>query len=436
MERLFTRFKNSDKKVNMKRRYFIKTSCVAGVGLGIHGISIANSSRLRASMVKSVTSGPQHHFFGYYGISPWNLSETFLLGLEVSRQDSMPVEGEKASIGIIDTQTNEFKKIAETSAWNYQQGAMLHWNPLNPDNEIYFNDKIDNQIVTRKLNIDTGKESIMPRPVNGLSNNGKYALSLDYGRLGRLRNVVGYSGVEDTNSNDPAPKNGGVWLMDMETGNSKLVVSYYQAYKYILERGVDFEGSHIWFNHVVFNKSDNRFFFLARTQKPSGGLETGMFTANIDGSELFEAIPYGYDVSHFDWQDDKNIIATFKNILQGHESRKHYMFTDGEHNFKLLGEGRLNFDGHCVFGPDKEWFATDQKRGIDGKHMQFLHIYNINSKQLITLVKHDMKKEIFRRGDLRCDFHPRWNRTGNKICFDSINQEDGTRQIHVIQLEL
>lgn len=422
--------------VSMKRRYFIKTCCSVGIGLGLNDICLANSCRSKVSKVKSITTGPQHHFFGYYGICPWNLSETFLLGLEVERQDSMPGVGEKANIGVIDTSTNKFQKIAETSAWNYQQGAMLHWNPLNPDSELYFNDIIDSQIVTRKLNINTGAENIMPRPVNGLSHNGKYALSLDYGRLGRLRKVVGYSGVVDSNPNNPAPKDGGIWLMDMHSGKSNLIVSYHQVYEYLNKRGVDFKGAHIWFNHVVFNKSDDRFLFLARTQKPGGGLATGMFTVNIDGSELFEAIPYNYDVSHFDWQDDKNIIATFTNIAGGDKSRKHYLFTDKEHNFHLLGEGRLNFDGHCVFGPDKEWFATDQKKVVDDKHMQFLHIYNINSKQLITLVKHDMKKEIYRRGDLRCDFHPRWNHAGNKICFDSINQEDGTRQIHIAYLEI
>jgi Tol biopolymer transport system component len=161
-----------------------------------------------------------------------------------------------------------------------------------------------------------------------------------------------------------------------------------------------------------------------------------MFTANIDGSELFEAIPYGYDVSHFDWQDDKNIIATFKNKAIGAENRSHYMFTDGEHNFKLLGEGRLNFDGHCVFAPDGTWIATDQKKTVEDGYFQSLHIYNINTKEFFTLLTHNMKKRIFINdpGDLRCDFHPRWNKTGDKICIDSISQKDGTRQIYIAYL--
>jgi hypothetical protein len=424
----------------MRRRNFIKTGFAAGIGLGFSSVGLANVHPARTAIVKPVTFGPKHHFFGYYGISPWNRSGTYLLGLEVERQDSMPDEGEKASIGIIDTQTNKFQKIADTGAWNYQQGAMLHWNPLDPDVEIYFNDKIDNQIVTRKLNVHTGRESIMPRPINGLSHNGKYALSLDYGRLGRLRKVVGYSGVIDKNANDPAPKDGGIWLMDMQTGKSTLVVSYHQVYDYLKNRGVDFKGAHMWFNHVVFNKTDTRFFFLARTPYPGeehghDRRETGMFTVNIDGSQLFEAIPYGYDVSHFDWQDDKNIIATFKNKAIGAENRSHYMFTDGSNNFTHLGEGRLDFDGHCVFAPDGTWIATDQKKTVEGGYFQSLHIYNIKTKEFNTLFTHDLKRLIFRTGDLRCDFHPRWNKTGDKICIDSIDQTDGTRQIHIVSLK-
>ena len=38
---------------------------------------------------------------------------------------------------------------------------------------------------------------------------------------------------------------------------------------------------------------------------------------------------------------------------------------------------------------------------------------------------------MYVKGNLICDFHPRWNKTGNQICFDSINQKDGTRQIHI-----
>jgi len=70
----------------------------------------------------------------------------------------------------------------------------------------------------------------------GISHNGKYALSLTYGRLGRMRNVVSYANVVDPYENEAHP---------------------------------ELEHKHIWFNHTVFNKSDTRFFLLARTRDGS-----------------------------------------------------------------------------------------------------------------------------------------------------------------------
>lgn len=54
-----------------------------------------------------------------------------MLGLEVKGHDHMP--DEKATVGLIDTKSYKFEKLTQTNAWNYQQGTMLHWNPLNPD---------------------------------------------------------------------------------------------------------------------------------------------------------------------------------------------------------------------------------------------------------------------------------------------------------------
>ena len=38
-------------------------------------------------------------------------------------------------------------------------------------------------------------------------------------------------------------------------------------------------------------------------------------------------------------------------------------------------------------------------------------------------------------GHLRCDFHPRWSRTGDAICFDAIDQRTATRQLHIAYLD-
>lgn len=382
------------------------------------------------SRVATLTQGPLNHFFGYYGISPWNESGQNLVCLQSSFQDHMPAPDEPAAIGLVAADTGKFTQITETHAWNFQQGAMLHWNPLRPESEIIYNERVENRIVSVVMDVNTGRKRELPRPVNAISHDGRFALSLTYGRLGRLRKVVGYAGIEDPNPNHPHPDNDGVFLLDLETGESKLVVSIARVYDIIKASHPELDNEHMWFNHTVFNRNDSRFFFLARTRIPGAGLETGMFTANLDGSELRQVIPYGSSVSHFDWRNDREIIATFK--LSG-DKRVHVLFTDGEADYQHLGGGCLDYDGHCSFSPDQQWLVTDRK--YTQKLQQSLIVYHVPSGECHTVTTLDMTARRYISGDLRCDFHPRWNRGGNAICFDAISSADGTRQLHIAYLE-
>ncbi len=307
----------------------------------------------------------------------------------------------------------------------------MHWNPLKPDSEILYNDRIDKEIVSVFLDINSGKKRMLPRPVNGISHNGKYALSLTYGRLGRMRNVVSYANVVDPYKNEAHPDKDGVFVMDLQTGEYKLVVSIKQVYEMMKEAHPELEHKHIWFNHTVFNKSDTRFFLLARTRDDkSGSLETGMFTVGIDGSDLREVIPYGSSVSHFDWRNDKEIIATFNLDSDG---RRHYHLVDGVNEYKRLGNGSLDFDGHCTFSPDQKWIATDRK--VKSTLEQSIILHNFDSDKTKTLATFSMKERKFITGELRCDFHPRWNRDGTAICFDALDAESGTRQMHLVEFQ-
>jgi hypothetical protein len=343
----------------------------------------------------------------------------------------MPSPGETATIGLVDSQTGQFSKTAETRAWNMQQGAMLHWNPVNPENQIIYNDRRGDDIVSIILDVRSAENRVLPRPVSAVSHNGKWALSLTYGRTGRLRKVVGYEGAKDPNPDNPAPDNDGVFLLNLSTGKSKLAVSIAEVYERLVRKHPSLRGRHMWFNHTVFNKNDTRFFFLARAYLPPGRRRhTAMFAANLDGSELREVIPFDKGVSHFDWRNNEEIIATFS--IEG-TGRKHVLFTDGKSDYKVVGDGFLDFDGHCSFSPDQNWIVTDHKHHQTRE--QSLLIYNVLSKQKLLLCRYDMKDKKFMSGDVRCDFHPRWNRAGNQICFDAIEPANGTRQLHIAYLE-
>jgi hypothetical protein len=398
--------------------------------MGLSAIFAQSASDAPRGRIERLTRGPNHHFFGYYGICPWNQSGRYLLSLQTSFQDHMPDRDEPAVIGLVEATTGKFSAVGRTSAWNFQQGAMLHWNPLHPESEVIYNDRRGNEIISVILDVNTGRIRQLPRAVSAVSRNGRHALSLTYGRMGRLRPVVGYAGVEDPNPAAPHPDNDGVFLLDLTTSETRLIVSIRQVYEMLQADHPELTDRHMWFNHTVFNRTDTRFLFLARTRGPDRRLQTGMFTANLDGSDLRQVIPYGKSVSHFDWRNDKEIVATFN--LRG-QGAVHVLFTDGRNDYQPLGGGRLDFDGHCTFAPDRRWLATD--RGNSRKLTRSLLVYDLQRDRCTTLAELDMRDRQFLSGDLRCDFHPRWSRTGDAICFDAIDPA-GTRQMHIAHLVL
>jgi hypothetical protein len=346
----------------------------------------------------------------------------------------LPRPEEESAVCVVDPDSGDVRPVTKTRAWNFQQGAMLHWNPVEPEHEILFNERRGDDIVSVLFNTVNGKSKTFPRGINGVSRSGRHAASLTYGRLTRLRPVVGYVGTRDPNPEVAHPDNDGVFLLDLVTGRTTLLVSISEVYQRLVVKHPELKSRHMWFNHTVFNKNDTRLFFLARcwTPPPKVELESAMFTIGVDGSDLREVVPFGKGVSHFEWRNNTEIMATFR-LLPG-SAKQHVLFTDGRQDYRHIGEGFLTSDGHCSFSPEGDWFVTDSN---DSAAMaKKLMVYNVRTREAISIGTFPMLRKEFLGGDLRCDLHPRWNRTGNRICVDALEPKSGTRQLHVAQVSL
>ena len=110
------------------------------------------------SILKKLSNGPKNHFFGYYGINPWDLTQTYHLALETDFHHYVPKPNDVAKIGLIDRRTGSFTTISTTSAFNLQQGSMTHW--INSDywgEELTHNDWEGDQLVSRAISLETKK---------------------------------------------------------------------------------------------------------------------------------------------------------------------------------------------------------------------------------------------------------------------------------------
>jgi len=378
--------------------------------------------RVRFGQARPVTAGPKHHFFGYYGVSPWNPSETTMVGLETEFQDRLPKPGEPATIGLIDVASQKWRPLTQTRAWNFQQGCMLHWLD---DRQIVFNDRRDGRLVSVILDVSTGRERrVIDRPLAAVARSGKVGLAINFARMGRIRKVVGVAGTTDRTARRAHPDDDGVWRVDLTTGASRLIVSLDQFYRCRpLRPSME---SELWVNHVLINPDATRFLALVRRSK---GWHTMMFTAGLDGGDLRCVLPPWSGVSHFDWASPGRILATFRNEPRGRVA--HYLFEDGQEGFKRLGDGVLDYDGHCSVSPCGRWMITDSYPKTT-RRVQQLFLYDLKTGMYRVLGLYPQPPTC--RKSVRCDLHPRWSPSGRQICFDSAHGPQ--RQMYVIALDL
>ncbi len=210
---------------------------------------------------------------------------------------------------------------------------------------------------------------------------------------------------------------------------TKLIVSIAEVFEKSVTEYPDLAKRHMWFNHTVINPGATRFLFLTRTRNEKDNLDSAMFTANMDGTDLVQVIPFDSGVSHFGWRNDNEVIATFNR--RGEKEMKHYLFPDKTFDYKAVGDGFIIGNGHCTFTADGRWIATDRKD--KASNSQSLWLYDMELDKGMILHSKPVNEKKYFSGNIRCDFHPRWNPSGNKICFDAIDTETGTRQMHLVE---
>ncbi len=373
-------------------------------------------------IARPITQGPKHHFFGYYSICPWDATGQYVLCLESDFHERPPAAGDTAVVGLVALATGAFEPLAETQAWNLQQGTMLHWLPMAPDRLITYNDRQGDRHVAVVLDIHTGKRRILPRPISGLSRDGRRAVSLNYARLHSVRPVVGYAGLPDPFADQQHPTDDGLFLMDTESGEAELLVSYEDARAFLSDYPV-VQTHKMWFNHTVINRDDTRVAFVVRLYEPGVGIKhTIMVTASLDSGEL--RLVTDLSASHFDWQTARTIVGW----VTMNEGDHFYRIDDATGAYELVRPDVLTRNGHNSFTKDGTWMLTDT--GPDENDLQSLMLWNMAEERLVELGQFLAPPPY--RGEVRCDMHPRWSRDETQVCFDSIHE--GTRQVYVMDV--
>ncbi len=372
--------------------------------------------------IQITKNGKEHFYASYYGITSFNRSQQYATVLQTSIKHKLPTENEPATLGLVDMKTFGFIPLTTTRAWNFQEGCMAHW----LDNStIIFNDFRNGKNVSVIMNIENKKEKkVLPFPVSGVAPNGKEAVSLNFSRLRITRTDYGYGGNgQDAQKDVVFPDNDGIFLVNLKTGASKLLVSLAQIKNMV----PPFTKSSIeYFAHTRFNTDGTKIFWLAR------GIpewNTSAFTVNKDGSNLQRCFPDKWGGSHFDWLDEDELMIT-----ANYDGKKyaHILFTIGKQDYKKLGKGALDFDAHGTFSPNKKWMVTD---GYPDKNSgeQKIYLMDMKTEEVKLLGSYVEPKEYSDKGQWRCDIHSRWSPKGDMIGFNST--KTGERQAYIYRVK-
>ncbi len=352
----------------------------------------------------------KHIFFGYYDLKSCNGSGQKLIAHMVDKAANPAVD--PAKIVWFDCESNDPQPhvVGETKAWCWQQGARLRWHPLEPD-AILFNDVSDNRYVLRKVDISSGRSETIGCGVYDIDREMKFGVTLNFSRLQRLRPGYGYPNIPDSTAGIKAPNDDGVFLVNMKSGEKKLLYSLSR-----LAETVDDDGFH-YINHLSIAPDGRNFIFFHLWMQGSTR-KMRLYISDMMGTRL-KRLTDDIVVSHYCWIDPEHLLIT---TTTGEYLR---MNTNSGERQRIVGN-HLNRDGHPNLF--RNGFISDTyplKNEL--QKVFFSHLDGTGYREIASVFSDPLKF-----GEHRCDLHPRVEQD-RRITIDT-TAVDGVRSIMTIEL--
>ena len=385
--------------------------------------SAFNRADARSYEIKKFSASQGQTFFGYYDVTPFSKNNNMILAMVGPHKNRPPLKGEELVLGYFyRDSTGRFQHVDKTSTWCWQMGCRLQWFPEDENNLVIYNKMVDKVYGSVVQDIRSKKIlTKLHRPIYQIDKNGKRALSLNFSRLHRLRPGYGYGTISDPTEGKACPDDDGVWLINLASGEDQLILTLKQLSEF--NPLPTMKGAEHYVNHIAFNPSGNRFMFF-HLWVNNGRRYNRLITCDLYGQNMCTLTNQGL-VSHYTWESDTELLVTLHRENIG---TRYFLFRDSSDVRTIIGDGLLNEDGHPSYSPDKSLILTDTYPDKYGEQRLLLYT---SDQRLIELSR--FISPVRFHGEVRCDLHPRWDRTGQIVCVDS--SHEGVRALYVMSLK-
>ena len=343
----------------------------------------------------------------------------------------MPQPHEAADIVLIDTQ-DKYRVIAieKTLAWNFQQGTMFYWNPTRAESQFFFNDRDPKtqQVFTVLYDIEQRRRireyrfNNVPVANGGVCPTGDFFLAINYGRMARLRPVTGYPGVTDPTAQVAAPKNDGIFRVEVATGQRKLLVSFRQLRDLLWNKHERINEADFYINHSLCNRSGDLVYFFARARFGDNSMAVNApCSIRTDGTGL---MTHEYIGGHPEWDEGSVVIGAKGQRQVRYDVEKQSIIGQIGTDDDFVSPG-----GDISLSPNAKWFAN----GFSTNNRKQNEYVLLRRSDGASVRSRAFSRGPYQRGELRIDPAPRWSRWGNAILVPGITA-DGTRQLHLVRV--
>ncbi len=364
-------------------------------------------------------------YFGYYDKTPFSRDESKILATVFTvkndwRRSSMahPLKVGYFNAGDAESGAPDFHEFGETHSWSWQQGCMLQWFPSGPDSYVFYNCIVQNGFGAVIQDIHTGKiVQQLDTPLYALAPGGGFGAGLNFSRLERLRPGYGYAHFKDNTEGLRCPGDDGIWFVDMQTGRKELLLSYRNIAE--ISPVDSMRNAEHYVNHLMIGPGDSRVIFLHVWLPDAGNPDfrrNRLMCFDFSAGRCF-VVDDSAIVSHYSWVNEREILSTRFHPENGWQYVRYEIELNEEVRCYSLDQFKIGADGHPTYSPSRDLIVTDREDEYGELHPLLINLKDNSIRDLGGFYRPGRYFDT-----VRCDLHPRWDRSGKRICFDSAHE--------------